>query len=247
MRFANENNIFVRFIAVAVLGAGLAQAPRAAEPTMPPGVKLPRTLPAADRVPVGVTIKALEVDWTNPLLSARLELGLAADRERPVSWGRIDEDRPQSIRIQLAEPVRSERGWGLALKAELPRARRGRTGSPARGPRIDPPTVPTATQGPNDNVRVGGIAPWFFAGPRAEAGPQAVSPLGEGSSRVDVRWLGDAEDWRAQPPDFQINPIVLLSTFDPVTGLSVFYSIENQTGSRLALSYVTGWIAAAAP
>lgn len=69
---------------------------------MPPGVRVLDAPPAARDIPVGVAVAAIEVDWTHPLLRARV---VKADMSGglPERWGKI---APDALKIQLIEPTR---------------------------------------------------------------------------------------------------------------------------------------------
>jgi hypothetical protein len=152
----------------------------------------------------------------------------------------------EGLKIQLAEPVWNENdSWELPLDAAL-------AADPPSAPsrkefEIDPEdhAAPDPLPPGQDLVRIGGIAPWFFDGPRIRADWEPVTPLRLGSSRVGVRWLGRPEEWAQRPPAEDLRDSFLLSTFDPLSGKSLFLLAVNLTNRRLPSSHLGGWLAAA--
>lgn len=243
----NSNPRFTPISFVLVVCA-LAPASRSHAQKMefPPGVKLPREAPAAAQLPVGVSAFALEVDWTAPLLSASLIIGPPGATEPGARWDRV---APDDLKLQLSEAVAGSApgSWKTALDTEIPEPltaeeKKRRINADFQ---INPPPRPTAPSSNDPSVRVGGILPWFFEGARND--PDPVSPLGEGSARVAVRWVGRAAQWIDQPPALDFRDRFLMSSLDPLTGHGYFIIVTNRTAARLQFSFLSGWVKTAFP
>ncbi len=233
-------------VAIFVVEASVASAD--GMPEFPPGVTLASEFPGSKKFPIGVEIHAVEVDWTNPRLKARVVVGIEEDRGAAAAWNII---APNSLKIQLAQPIETENEWVLDADVEIPD---DKFASPRDSKRkeveLNPEPASTASLGSpeiRDQVRVGGILPWFFAGPTADTDADPVSPLIEGSSRVGVRWLGHPPDWKERTPTFEFLDPLLLSFLDPLTGHCHFLLVVNRSNRRLPASHLTDWITASWP
>ncbi|MBI3737048.1 hypothetical protein HY256_11115 [Candidatus Sumerlaeota bacterium] len=217
---------------------------RADEPVLPPGVGILDKIPAAGQIPPGVSVYALEVDWTDPMLAPpRIELGLESSGGPPALWGKI---APDALKIQLVEPEETDGGWELPLEVQIPT---GEAEEPARGrTAIDPAPAESAPVAPDrDQLRVGGICPWFFLGPTAAMDPDPPSPLIEGSASVGVRWLGHPGDWERHPAELDLKDQWLMSSLDPVSRRTTFFLVVNKTGKEIKRENLNSWIKAAFP
>lgn len=233
----------IAFAAVFAASPATAQPP-SGPGSLPPGVTVLASPPAALSMPVDIGVDAIQIDWTHPLLRVRVESGLAPEAGIAERWDDFAAARPGSFLIQLAEPLRGEVPSRLALGADLPPPAPRRAQREAI--RVDPEPAPTAAPGAANHVRAGGIAPWILDGPALRAAGEPASPLIEGSARVDVRWLGRVEDWRRSPPDLILTDRMILSLFDPVSGRGWFVLLTNRSVNRaLPLSRLTEWLEAA--
>ena len=137
-------------------------------PALPAGASLaPLAAPAHMRTDYHAEMIA--VDWTHPLLRVRVENGLPAGRDLPLSWGRAERQDPKALRIQLVEPEPEGDRWSLALPVD---------GSSGNGEARAQP-----------HFAIGGLCPWLPGGPPLGAEPELVSPLTQNATRMAARWL----------------------------------------------------------
>lgn len=217
------------------------------KPSLPPGVSVLPSPPAAESIPAGVQIDAMEVDWTSPRLRVRFALGSTSEeRPLPQLWSSFAREHPASVLIQLSEPVEESGVWRTAQEAVGP----GDDPAPSRRSnpaRMDTREREAAPAGSRDRVHVGGIAPWIVAGPALDASGEPVSPLIAGSGRVDVRWLGRPADWRDNPPNLRVGSHLILSAFDPTRGRTLFLLFSRRSAEFPSLRTLTPWVMAAFP
>lgn len=240
-------------LCVSVRHAGAQRLGRSGEPSFPPGVSLIEEIPAEEFVPVGVRVRGVRIDWMEPRLAVEVVVGIGEGGAPARGWDNLMRDYPDALVVQLAEPFEAEdKTWSTAAPFEIFEAREPQKSSATFI--VDPPDMGHmghASQSDGaapslfaqrDHLAIGGILPWLYAGPSAEGGVVPPSVLGEGSSRVGLRWLGRAEDWRARLPRGTIRDRVMLSTVDPARGRTSLYLILNETGSRLGFDALGRWI-----
>lgn len=231
-------------LALWLLGSLLGLGTRAAHgqgrdgPVLPPGVSRPEETPAQSRVPPQVFIDAIEVDWTDPELRARLRVFENAETASP-SWSDLAAEHSSGVLIQLS--VRGPRGGDLILTAEGASPKdEPRSGSPFVVEHA-PPVESTEAE-PPDRVHVGGIAPWTFTGPGLRGQPGWNGALATGGASVALRWLGTANEWVLRPPAYAFGERLLLSSLNPLTGQGGFFLVRNRTGRALELGALTPWV-----
>lgn len=211
----------------------------------PRGVRLRPDLGGEVSGDLSADVSVLEVDWREHWLRARMLTGVTRPDTPALRWDRVEE---KALIIQLAEPVEIEGRTGLALEcrpASSAAARRGRTRD-----RWDVEDGPPASDSPDtrlisptrDEVRIGGVLPWFFLGPAVTADPDGASPLVEGTAAVGVRWLGHPADWAESPPAFLLRDHLILSVFDPHTGMGYFALVSSRGNRPAPLSEMTQWV-----
>lgn len=198
-------------------------APAQPAPALPPGVRL-EPLPAPGRLPAKYHVEMIAVDWTHPLLRPRLLSGLPAGRPDPLTWGEVERERPDGLRLQLSEPLQAggaHGAWSLAL----PLAGAPLTGRPAFA--ITP------------------LCPWLPCGPPLAAEPEWISPLDATGAAVAVRWLGRLEDLDAITT-MTFPERCLISLTRPETGRTRFALVVQESGGPIPVADLRAWLAAAA-
>lgn len=195
-------------------------------PEFPPGVRFVEELPAEKSLPAFLEIRALEVDWTEPLLAVDLQLGTTSSDALPMKWDKVAGGDPDALKIQLAEPIETDAGWEVRPPAN----------------RVEQGVDWVA----ESHVRIGGIVPWSPGGEFAQDRMGGVPPLALSSfGSVSATWLGQAKDWAAAPPSIEFRASYLLSTLDTASGKSMFLYVSNRGSARANLDALSGWIEAA--
>lgn len=184
---------------------------------MPPGVSV-QSAPAPNQLPLDDEAESLTVDWTHPLLRVRTVHGLTDGRRVPRRWDHAS--APDSVRLQLIEPVRTSGPWRLGLHPP------GRPGQPQIAQDV--------------------IAPWQpFAGAnrREPALDPAFAPIGQ---TLPVRWLGRKEDLGDMDAlDFGKRVMISMTTADATR--TRFVLVHRKEAGRGRMTELTGWLRAAAP
>ncbi len=219
---------FLILIVLASFGFG-------AEPPFPPGVVIPDEITNAAKLPPGVEAFALEVDWTNPRLTARIEFGIELPGDSPRRWDRI---APDALKIQIAQPRDGEEGWEIWP----PVSRKKNSENSDKGS----PRLHDLREKPNaDRVRIGGVPLWAFAGPTAERDDDPPATEIEPGTEAQALWLGHPADWKSNPPDILLGEDPwFLSVFDSATGISTFYLLLNTTDDEYVAKNLETWIEA---
>jgi hypothetical protein len=242
----------IAFIALVVWVSMSGDAAAQRGPELPPGVELLTELPGREYLPPGVLIHVIEVDWTEPLLSVGVEAGLAAGNVRDRGGDR--DDARAEVRIQVATARWRGEGGGTKLRVKIPEAEGGAAGrdagarkSASRGAepggyKLDAGRRPTARFTGENEVRIGGIAPWTYAGPGVAELPGWSNVVAEGSAAAGLQWLGTFAQWLRTPPPVAIQDRVLLSSLNPMTGQGRFLLVVNGTGRYLRLDALTDWM-----
>lgn len=210
-------SLFVRTLG---LIAGLVLTAAAPAQNLPAGLSL-RPDREIGNPPVGYQAQILSVDWTHPLLKVAVTDGLSDPAKVPEPWSRAEENRPQSLRIQLIEPIRKDDLWGLAL--ELAPLASASTGSE---------TTP--------RVVIGALFPWQLLGTEEEP-RQALAP-GPGSGlAAGLRWMGRGDELETMPGT-PFSHRVLISWSKPLTGQTHFALVARTTPEPILMAELIDWL-----
>jgi hypothetical protein len=208
--------------------AGIA--PAQTELGFPPGVRLLEPDARADLLP-GIKVQLLEVDWTDPLLAADYEDALTADPSLPRAWDQLARREPDSLCIQLIEPLQDAAGWRLALPATVD-APAG-AGSTASAP-ADRPAI-----------AIDPYAPWLPDARALVDQPEWLSPLAASPRRVAVRWWGTRAALGAWP-SLPYRDRCLVSFTNLASGHTRFALLARETPGQADARDLAPWLRAMA-